>query len=384
VRITMLKKKNTRSKVRTAGSLSCMIYYWNKKMLVAVFTLVIVGNTYLYVYSGRRSITSIELNNWNSTSTADAGATRGVSAANTADSIDPAIVSTTPTSSKTLMIIAAYPSDDIKLPAIWSQLECFANKDIDKIIIAAPIGFEQKIGKFVEQVKLNLPDVGLRLEAHYYTNDRYDYGLWCDSLTTGAILKMSKLGAFLGGSSEYNQFLLLNDSIMAVEHTNEFLVALESKNASLVSLNYWGDKDSKKSEDQYWVESPIRAFSLEGMQMYADNICPLQKIHWRTHCRHYAQTMIRHRGVRNKRCIVEKTEIGVAQLYASDKVHGLYKGSDSNGISWTRYGGSEYWTDILRDQMSFPAMKVSHGNFELYREKRPQDIARCTVHLEKE
>jgi len=45
------------------------------------------------------------------------------------------------------MIIAAYPSDDIKLPAIWSQLECFANKDMGKIIIAAPIGFEQKIGK---------------------------------------------------------------------------------------------------------------------------------------------------------------------------------------------------------------------------------------------
>jgi len=42
------------------------------------------------------------------------------------------------------------------------------------ILIKKP---ELKIGKFVEQVKLKLPGVGMRLEAQYYTNDRYDYGL---------------------------------------------------------------------------------------------------------------------------------------------------------------------------------------------------------------
>lgn len=147
------------------------------------------------------------------------------------------------------MIIATYLSNDIKLPAIWSQLKCFANKDIDKIIIAAPIGFEQKIGKFVEQVKLNLPDVGLRLEAQYYTYDQYGFGLLYDTLTKGDIpvFKMSQLGAFLGGLSEYNRFRLVNDSMMAVEQTNEFLDAFDSKNATLVSLNEWGDKDNKNN-----------------------------------------------------------------------------------------------------------------------------------------
>ena len=257
-------------------------------LVVAAITLLFVANSY-YVYEGyfgRRSITSIELDSRNTKAV-----TRRVAAAT---DMDPSISATSPF--KTLMIIAAYPTDDIKLTAIWSQLECFVNKEIDKIIIAAPIGFEQQIGKFVEQVKLKLPDVGLRLEAQYHTNDRYNYGLWCDTLTKRDILKMSQLGAFLRGSSEYNRFLLVNDSIMAVEQTNELLDALDSKNASLVSLNYWGNKDSKKSEDIYWVESPIRAFSLEGMQIFADNICTLQKIHWRTHCPHYAQTMTKKRG----------------------------------------------------------------------------------------
>lgn len=60
--------------------------------------------------------------------------------------------------------------------------------------------------------------------------------------------------------------------MMAVEHTNEFLDALNSTDASLVSLSYWGDEDNKNDEDRdidnkafYWVESPIRVFSLEGM-----------------------------------------------------------------------------------------------------------------------
>jgi len=62
------------------------------------------------------------------------------------------------------MIIAVNPNGEQNFAAIWSQLECFADK-IDKIIIAAPIGFKDKIGKFIEQVKLNLPGIGSRRGA---------------------------------------------------------------------------------------------------------------------------------------------------------------------------------------------------------------------------
>lgn len=38
---------------------------------------------------------------------------------------------------------------------------------------------------------------------------------------------------------------------------------------------------------------PILSFSLEGMQIYADNMCPFEKFKWRTHCPRLAQTMVR-------------------------------------------------------------------------------------------
>lgn len=35
------------------------------------------------------------------------------------------------------MIIAAYPDADIRLTAIWSQLECFTS-NVDKIVLSVP------------------------------------------------------------------------------------------------------------------------------------------------------------------------------------------------------------------------------------------------------
>ena len=47
-------------------------------------------------------------------------------------------------SSKALMVIAVYPSSNIKYSAIWSQLECLAG-DIDQIIISAPTQFRENV-----------------------------------------------------------------------------------------------------------------------------------------------------------------------------------------------------------------------------------------------
>ncbi len=58
---------------------------------------------------------------------------------------------------------------------------------------------------------------------------------------------------------------------MAAEPFNEGLDTLERKEADLVSLNYWGDK--KDVNAIFWAESPVRAFSKKGMQVYSDNIC---------------------------------------------------------------------------------------------------------------
>ena len=68
---------------------------------------------------------------------------------------------------------------------------------------------------------------------------------------------------------------------MATRKTNEFLTALKEKSADLVSLSYWGTKnnnstswdETRRGPADFWVESPLRAFSLEGIQRYVDGIC---------------------------------------------------------------------------------------------------------------
>lgn len=275
---------------------------------------------------------------------------------------------------KSLMIIASVPRDnDLRLASVWSHLECFTER-VDKIVISAPKTKMASINRLVLEVETKLPEVFAKLEVQYQENNlAYDAGLWCDVLTKGNVLHHAKgdEDTYVGGSAEYNHFILINDSIMALDKTNMLLEALEEQQASLVSLNYWGDKSNATT---YWVESTTRAFTLEGIQIYADKICPLGAINWQQSCPFLYEWF---GGNRKKRCIVEKTEIEVAALYPPGKVHGLFKsGIEGNRRSWM----NDYnrW-ERLRTENSFPVVKVSDERiFQTVLQRRPLDIKRCT------
>ena len=294
-----------------------------------------------------------------------------------------------------LMVIAVYPNSPIKYDVIWSQLECFAGA-FDQIIISAPIEFRDNVTQFVREVNNTMPELDSRIDAEFYVNDRYDAGLWCDALLKGNALKKiaaenNQEGTYVGGHSKYNRFLLINDSIMAVKKSNEFLEALTEKNASLISLSYWGNKEKQQERasgnstnyvDPYWLESPLRAFSLEGIQIYADKVCSLGKINAQRDCPHlYADKRLNKKhgsGARkNKQCIVEKTEINVVDHYTFDKVHGLFPGDDGLYNSWSN--NFTFWAN-MRDEMSFPVLKVNSGHLvkEVIK-RRPGEIDICTA-----
>eukprot|EP00557_Chaetoceros_sp_GSL56_P014775 CAMPEP_0176485182 /NCGR_PEP_ID=MMETSP0200_2-20121128/4905_1 /TAXON_ID=947934 /ORGANISM="Chaetoceros sp., Strain GSL56" /LENGTH=377 /DNA_ID=CAMNT_0017881813 /DNA_START=410 /DNA_END=1543 /DNA_ORIENTATION=- len=302
---------------------------------------------------------------------------------------------------KALMIIATYPSNNLRLAAIWSQLECFT-ENIDHVIIVAPTddNLRESILKFMERVKAAMPEVVAKIETQFYKNDRYDSGLWCDSLLHKEILqkrmpsnaeaRRNFNATVILGEPFFNRFdkiILINDSIFAVEHSNELLDTLQATGASLVSLNYW-EADYENSKP-FWVESVARVFSHEGIQIFADNICSKlqQGIQWRKHCPYLNNT---HHLKRKKRCIVDITEVGVAALYPPNKVHGLYDGRVPLNMlenkdfarqpTWTT--NYPYWSNILRDQLSFPAVKVSNYNFFKHVQKvRGKDISTCTSKL---
>jgi len=288
---------------------------------------------------------------------------------------------------KALMVIAVYPSSGLKFSAIWSQLECLAG-DIDQIIISAPTQFRENVTKFIMEVNTTIPAIGKRLKAQFYLNDRYDAGLWCDVLIKGNVLGTGADNTtYIGGLSQYDGFLLINDSLMAVEKSNELLETLRSKNASLVSLNYWGNKKHNSTHNgrnttKYWLESAARAFSLEGIQVYADKVCSLKSVtSSRQYCP-YLRGKYPRKAKMIKKCIIMKTEIEVVDHYSIDKVHGLYPGEDKVRRPYrTTHWSNNFtlWTG-LRDQMSFPVLKVTN-EFLLrqIRDKRPQDIERCTM-----
>jgi len=173
------------------------------------------------------------------------------------------------------------------------------------------------LSAFLEEVKRDMPQIGSKIEVQNHLNDRYDAGLWCDALTiegNATHKRSSVLRPLL--LSEYDQFFLINDSIIAVEPFNEVLDAFERKNADLVSLNYWNYKKDGVVNGTYWVESPVRAFSKKGMQVYSNHVCNLDTIGWRADCPHLKNSSNRRR---KKRCIVEKTEIDVAKYFPKIK-----------------------------------------------------------------
>ena len=59
-----------------------------------------------------------------------------------------------------------------------------------------------------------MPIVGKRIESQFYTNDRYDSGLWCDALKAqgGYLPQKAKSENTESSSQQYDRFLLINDT----------------------------------------------------------------------------------------------------------------------------------------------------------------------------
>ena len=274
-----------------------------------------------------------------------------------------------------VMIIATYPKSEVRLLAIWSQLECFTS-GYDKIIISAPNEdwSRNALQNFTFQVMIHLPEIHKILEVQYYKNDRYDAGLWCDSLhslqTNNNMLSWS-----------FDNYFLINDSLLALRKFNDFLTVLENRNTSLVSLNWWEQNSTIwtgwQQNKTYWVESGARAFSQNGINVYYNNVCAnLQETF--KYCAEYITSFRKSaKNGRKKYCIVNATEIVVSYYFNrgvkhddDDTVIGLYPGevpdeyiSEMNAHKmWAN--NYIYWRDTLVGKSKFPVMKITGALLE--------------------
>mmetsp|Transcript_16129 Transcript_16129/g.19704 ORF Transcript_16129/g.19704 Transcript_16129/m.19704 type:complete len:396 (-) Transcript_16129:830-2017(-) len=264
-----------------------------------------------------------------------------------------------------VMVIAAAPFNYIRAYALWSQLECFTN-NIQKVVITASDWSKPVLEPFIEEARNTIPhfkDGTVTVDVRYFTNDRYDIGLWCDSLKDNQAIKRSLL-------DKYDDFTLINDSVMAVEQSSEMIDTLRDKNLNVVSLTY-------SLLEGYWIEANYRAFSSDGIHPLLNHICvpndcDKKKAKWKRH-----------------RCNVDNFEVPIAGLYPRSSVWGLYHGDAGEyfqnkpmQMSEMWHSNYPYWAEVLRKEHNVPAVKISNRWFyEWLIKKNKPDHDRCIHHL---
>jgi len=296
-----------------------------------------------------------------SSSLEQVGVTTSAKKKNTITTTNTKDTSATGATRKAVYIIAVVPDSKERLQALWSQLECFYDeKKFQGIVVAAPNWAKEEniLAPFLQKAMDNIPHLkGVDLAINYHNNDRYDVGLWCDSLN----------GEHENGSllENYNDFVIANDSIMAVRgHFTKVLDVLREKNLTLTSLNF-------SELDGYWVESAMRGFTQKGMRVFMEHACvPATHDRW---CPESSPEFKDMETYQRKRCIVDNFEIAIARLFPRNKVFGIYpadvpedmvgRGFMNDGKTWINH--YKYWIRVLRHTYNFPAMKISSPNFLL-------------------
>jgi len=252
------------------------------------------------------------------------------------------------TESVSTLLIAAYPVDTDRLISVWSFLECFVDKRIHTIVVAAPdwAKDENLLEPFLRHATESIPHLkDIDIVIKYYVNDRYDVGLWCDSLND----ENSKI------FNDHDDFILVNDSIMAIQHYTGVLDLLQTNNLTMTSLTY-------SNKPQYWLESFFRGFNKKGMKKYMQHACKPAMMRRRCNYRNEA---------RKKRCIVDYFEIAVAGIFPRQETAGIYSADVpveminekvyERAAMWHSHW--PYWYNQLHKNQSFPVMKSTNRNF---------------------
>ena len=293
--------------------------------------------------------------------------------------------------SNSVVIIAVAPRKYVRLLALWSQLECFVSNDMfHTIIISAPLSTKGKgiLEMFVHHAVESIPHLAHKnILVKYYVNDRYDVGLWCDALKdkTDPRSIISDIDHLF---EAYDDFVLINDSIMAIrDNFTDVLSVLRKHKLSMTSLNYsflQGPQGDNNTTDQnVWLESVFRAFDKNGLYRYMKHACvPASHPFF---CPYEIDVLVK------KRCVVESMEIKIASLFQNHELRGLFPSDVPKdmirdvGLEQVSLWHAHYpfWKDVLVENMNFPAMKVSNHLFVTRVKNRfKRKFSMCTKYMD--
>ncbi len=280
------------------------------------------------------------------------------------------------TSSKAVMIIAAAPFHSSRAYSIWSQLQCFTD-NIDKVIITAADFTKEYLDILIQEAIQTIPhlkDGTVEVEVQYYKNDNYDMGLWCNALST-IVHDVNSTSS--SSSSDFDHFMLINDSIMAIRRSSELIDITRSKDLTLGSLTY------SLLGGTYWLEANYRSFNIKGINTYMNYTCIPN------HCLTLKSKHRRHR------CMVQRYEIPLASYFHKNEVWGIYHADAPieyyNATAKNKHlqtspmwhGNYPFWDQVLRKQQNFPASKISNVIYYVeLKKKNKDDYDRCLTLLD--
>ncbi len=293
---------------------------------------------------------------------------------------------------RAVMVIAAFPNDITRLSTLWSELECFSSQ-FDSIVVAAPYWSRNILDPVLKKATENIPILkNKEIIARYFVNDRYDVGLWCDAFrvknqtTFGYKTQRSKKHNIKASLlNQFDHFVLINDSVWALEHSSDVLDALRgNQTLQMVSLSYSNLGEEHLIPHGFWLESVKRAFTVKGLRTFLNHKC--------VPASHPFYCPERTAAWRRKRCIVENFEIFASDLYPPGSLLGLYpsdvppqflegKNPNAGGIR-TWVGNVDYW-EHLRETMAFPVAKASSRSiFVEEKKRRPNDFLTCSRYID--
>mmetsp|Transcript_7966 Transcript_7966/g.17970 ORF Transcript_7966/g.17970 Transcript_7966/m.17970 type:complete len:430 (-) Transcript_7966:35-1324(-) len=275
---------------------------------------------------------------------------------------------------ETVLIIATAPYSADHVMALWTHLEC-VTEGIDKVLISAPDTpwSREIIATIVKKFKQHLRDTNstvINLDAAFYTNNRYDVGLWCDGLSLNlgfdgndfadnATAAPRAIFLINDSSVSLRRYKSLTDRIVKsaqIEQTNQ---NNGNGNVKLVSLN--GDLVQPGITKHYWVESVYRGLTPNGVSTFYQHSCTAEA----------GRACARKTGNAKKQCIVNRYEMSLSDSFppsAVDAMYPTYLPKEWDASSWEETGGGIGPTDqwirgrryfrYLHEVHSFPLRKI--------------------------
>eukprot|EP00977_Amphora_coffeiformis_P006187 scaffold1332_cov166-Amphora_coffeaeformis.AAC.15 len=243
------------------------------------------------------------------------------------------------TNIRKILVIATVPKDEKHATALWTQLECVTG-GLDAVIVSAPVWSREITEGIATRAREALGWNEETFQTRYYTNDRWDAGLWCDVLHN------------IDDLSRLESIILVNDSVFVMREFSGIQDTLASNNKlDMVGLSWSHSYSNMLTDDRFWLESVYRGFTGSSISPFIKQTCDKYVIE-------QCMVSFRRRPKRMKKCIVEKAEVAIAGLYEQDKVVGLYP-SDVPGGKVTWVNDAQYWRDVLVNVMNFPVSKVN-------------------------